>query len=107
MTLDLTALPSDVDALHRLVHDLAAQIAVDRSELTQAQTVKTLAEAGAIETQVAVERAKAIMERVDLQRQALKDILDHHATMMGHSISQQQADTAAQAPAGAESGASV
>jgi transposase len=37
VTFDLTALPSDVDALHRLVHDLAAQIATDRSELTQAQ----------------------------------------------------------------------
>ena len=37
MNLDLTALPSDVDALHRLVHDLAAQISADRSELTQAQ----------------------------------------------------------------------
>jgi transposase len=37
VTLDLTTLPSDVDALHRLVHDLAAQIAADRSELTQAQ----------------------------------------------------------------------
>ncbi len=37
MNLDLTALPSNVDALHRLVHDLAAQIAGDRSELAQAQ----------------------------------------------------------------------
>jgi transposase len=35
--IDLAALPSDVDKLQRLVRDLAAQIAGDRSELAQAQ----------------------------------------------------------------------
>jgi transposase len=35
--IDLAALPSDVDTLHNLVRDLAAQIADDRSELAQAQ----------------------------------------------------------------------
>src|ERR1700758_4094982 len=33
----LAALPSDVDTLHQLVQDLAAQVADDRSELAQAQ----------------------------------------------------------------------
>src|SRR5262249_49762497 len=36
--IDLAALPSDVDTLHQLVRDLAAQVADDRSELAQAQT---------------------------------------------------------------------
>jgi transposase len=35
--IDLAALPSDVDTLHQLVRDLAAQVADDRSELGQAQ----------------------------------------------------------------------
>jgi transposase len=35
--IDLAALPSNVDTLHRLVRDLAAQVADDRSELAQAQ----------------------------------------------------------------------
>jgi transposase len=35
--IDLAALPSDVDTLHQLVCDLAAQVADDRSELAQAQ----------------------------------------------------------------------
>jgi len=35
--IDLAALPSDVDTLHQLVPDLAAQVADDRSELVQAQ----------------------------------------------------------------------
>jgi transposase len=35
--IDLAALPSDIDTLHQLVRDLAAQIAGDRSELSQAQ----------------------------------------------------------------------
>jgi transposase len=35
--IDLAALPSDVDTLHQLVSDLAAQVADDRSELAQAQ----------------------------------------------------------------------
>jgi len=35
--IDLAALPSDVDTLHRFVRDLAAQVADDRSELAQAQ----------------------------------------------------------------------
>src|SRR5262249_8465609 len=35
--IDLAALPSDVDTLHQLVRDLAAQVADDRSELAQAQ----------------------------------------------------------------------
>jgi len=35
--IDLAALPSDVDKLHQLVRDLAAQVAGDRSELSQAQ----------------------------------------------------------------------
>jgi transposase len=35
--IDLAALPSDVDTLHQLVHDLAAQVADDRSELAHAQ----------------------------------------------------------------------
>src|SRR5262249_32096279 len=35
--IDLAALPSDVDTLHQLVRDLAAQVAGDRSELAQAQ----------------------------------------------------------------------
>ena len=86
------------------IKGLQAQI---DGELKQAQTVKALAEAGAIESQVAADKAKVIMERVDLQRQALKDLLDHHATMTGHTIAQQQADQAAQAPQGVESGASV
>ena len=37
MDIDLAALPSDVDTLHRFVRDLAAQVADDRSELAQAQ----------------------------------------------------------------------
>ena len=37
MDIDLAALPSDVDTLHQLVRDLAAQVADDRSELAQAQ----------------------------------------------------------------------
>ena len=37
MDIDLAALPSDVDKLHQLVRDLAAQAAGDRSELAQAQ----------------------------------------------------------------------
>ena len=37
MDIDLAALPSDVDTLHQLVRDLAAQVADDRSELVQAQ----------------------------------------------------------------------
>jgi hypothetical protein len=36
--LDLTALPVDVDALHRLVCDLAAQAVNDQSELVEART---------------------------------------------------------------------
>jgi transposase len=35
--IDLAALPSDVDTLHQLVRDLAAQVVDDRSELAQAQ----------------------------------------------------------------------
>jgi transposase len=35
--IDLAALPCDVDTLHQLVRDLAAQVADDRSELAQAQ----------------------------------------------------------------------
>jgi hypothetical protein len=35
--IDLAALPSDLATLHRLVRDLAAQVADDRSELAQAQ----------------------------------------------------------------------
>jgi transposase len=35
--IDLAALPSDVDTLHRLVRDLAVLVADDRSELAQAQ----------------------------------------------------------------------
>jgi hypothetical protein len=35
--IDLAALLSDVDTLHQLVRDLAAQVADDRSELAQAQ----------------------------------------------------------------------
>jgi transposase len=35
--IDLAALPSDIDTLHELVRDLAAQVADDRSELAQAQ----------------------------------------------------------------------
>ena len=38
MTLDLNALPDDVDALHRLIRDLAAQQEGDRAELARAQT---------------------------------------------------------------------
>lgn len=38
MTLDLTALPDDVDALRRLVRDLAAQRDGERAELARAQT---------------------------------------------------------------------
>jgi len=37
VNLDLTALPVDVDALHRLVHELATQVADDRTELVRAQ----------------------------------------------------------------------
>jgi transposase len=37
VNLDLTALPVDVDALHRLVHELATQVADDRTELGRAQ----------------------------------------------------------------------
>jgi transposase len=37
VNIDLAALPSDVDTLHQLVRDLAAQMAGDRSELAQAQ----------------------------------------------------------------------
>jgi transposase len=37
MRIDLAALPSDVDALHRLVCDLAAQMAGDQTELAKAQ----------------------------------------------------------------------
>ena len=35
--IDLAALPSDVETLHQLVCELAAQVADDRSELVQAQ----------------------------------------------------------------------
>jgi transposase len=35
--IDLAALPSDIDTLHQLVRDLAAQAADDQSELAQAQ----------------------------------------------------------------------
>jgi transposase len=35
--IDLAALPSDIDTLHRLVRDLAAQLAGDQTELSQAQ----------------------------------------------------------------------
>jgi transposase len=35
--INLAALPSDIDTLHQLVRDLAAQVADDRSELAQAQ----------------------------------------------------------------------
>jgi hypothetical protein len=35
VNLDLAALPVDVDALHRLVRELAAQAADDRTQLTQ------------------------------------------------------------------------
>jgi transposase len=38
VTLDLDALPDDVDALHRLIRELAAQQDGDRAELVQAQT---------------------------------------------------------------------
>lgn len=38
MTLDLDALPDDVDALHRLIHELAAQQDGAQAELAQAQT---------------------------------------------------------------------
>ncbi len=37
MNLDLTALPVDVDALHRLVRELAAQVADDDAELAAAR----------------------------------------------------------------------
>jgi transposase len=37
VNLDLTALPIDVDALHRLVRELATQAADDRTQLTQAR----------------------------------------------------------------------
>jgi transposase len=37
VNIDLAILPSDVDTLHRLVRDLAAQVAGDQTELAQAQ----------------------------------------------------------------------
>ncbi len=37
MNIDLATLPVEVDALHRLVHELAAQMAGERTELAQAQ----------------------------------------------------------------------
>ncbi len=37
MNIDLATLPVEVDALHRLVCDLAAQMAGERTELAQAQ----------------------------------------------------------------------
>ena len=37
MNLDLTALPVDVDALHRLVRELAAQVADDDTQLAAAR----------------------------------------------------------------------
>jgi transposase len=37
MNVDLAALPEDVDALHRLIHDLAAVSADDRTALSEAQ----------------------------------------------------------------------
>lgn len=45
-------------------------------ELLQAQTIKTLAEAGAIDQKLANDRAKLALERMEIQRQAAKDILD-------------------------------
>lgn len=50
MNLDLTALPTDVDALHRLVHELASQATDDQTELAQAR--------------VEVERLRLIIQRL-------------------------------------------
>jgi hypothetical protein len=38
MALDLAALPDDVDALHRLIRELAAERAGERKALSEAQT---------------------------------------------------------------------
>jgi hypothetical protein len=53
VNIDLAAMPSDVDTLHQLVRDLAAQVADDRSELAQAQAE--------------IERLNGIMDRVTYQ----------------------------------------
>jgi transposase len=50
VNLDLTALPVDVDALHRLVHELAAQVADDDTQLAAARAE--------------VERLRLIIERL-------------------------------------------
>jgi transposase len=50
VNLDLTALPTDVDALHRLVHELASQATDDQTELAQAR--------------VEVERLRLIIQRL-------------------------------------------
>lgn len=55
---------------------ISALTAAAEVELKQAQTVKTLAEAGAIDEKAAIERARVALERMDLQRQAIKDLID-------------------------------
>jgi len=50
VTLDLDALPDDVDALHRLIRELAAQRDGDRADLTRAQ--------------VEIERLRFIVQRL-------------------------------------------
>lgn len=66
---------SQTNAMNARVSAMSAAADI---ELKQAQTVKTLAEAGAIDEKAAVERARLTLERLDLQRQALKDVLDAH-----------------------------
>jgi hypothetical protein len=41
--IDLTALPADTETLHRLVRHLAAQLASDQTELSQAQAEAAVA----------------------------------------------------------------
>jgi hypothetical protein len=58
---------------------IAQQESAARIELLQAQTVKVYAEAGAVDKKILIEQSKAANQRMDTQRQAMKDMGDLHA----------------------------
>jgi chaperonin GroES len=56
---------------------IKAAIAEVDMALKEAQTVKTLAEAGAIDAELAEKRGQTALQSIDLRRQAMKDLMDH------------------------------
>ena len=61
---------------------IKAHLAEAELDLKKAQATKTLAEAGAVDTNAYVAQIGAITDRIDVARQALKDMRDHETARM-------------------------